>query len=275
MPGRRVGQCAASGASSHYPRRGAAGHRPPAARRRRARRPVDNWRATRLQSTTRAPRCQRAPRTVRSRRRGRLTHTKSPPRTRSPHVTPTCLPAAWTACLRAFERELTPQQFATWIRRSACADEGGRAQTDARPTASCCSGSRTASAPASRRWRARPTGAPGHHRVRGRGRRRRRARPRREPAAATRPAPRPHRPPLWIARRAPARATAAGTGAAGARRRPANPTPPASIRRSPSRRSSPARPTSWPGPPACRSPTTRRRTTRCSSTAASGWARRT
>jgi len=28
--------------------------------------------------------------------------------------TPT--PAAWTACLSAFERELTPQQFATWIR---------------------------------------------------------------------------------------------------------------------------------------------------------------
>ena len=25
-------------------------------------------------------------------------------------------PAAWTACLSAFERELTPQQFATWIR---------------------------------------------------------------------------------------------------------------------------------------------------------------
>ena len=29
-------------------------------------------------------------------------------------TTPT--PAAWTACLSAFERELTPQQFATWIR---------------------------------------------------------------------------------------------------------------------------------------------------------------
>nr|MBP8007330.1 chromosomal replication initiator protein DnaA [Burkholderiales bacterium] len=25
-------------------------------------------------------------------------------------------PAAWTACLSVFERELTPQQFATWIR---------------------------------------------------------------------------------------------------------------------------------------------------------------
>lgn len=29
---------------------------------------------------------------------------------------PTPTPAAWNACLSAFERELTPQQFATWIR---------------------------------------------------------------------------------------------------------------------------------------------------------------
>ena len=34
---------------------------------------------------------------------------------------------AWTACLLAFERELTPQQFATWIRPLSCADESGRA----------------------------------------------------------------------------------------------------------------------------------------------------
>ena len=33
---------------------------------------------------------------------------------------------AWTACLLAFERELTPQQFATWIRPLSCADESGR-----------------------------------------------------------------------------------------------------------------------------------------------------
>ena len=33
---------------------------------------------------------------------------------------------AWTACLLAFERELTPQQFATWIRPLSCADELGR-----------------------------------------------------------------------------------------------------------------------------------------------------
>jgi chromosomal replication initiator protein len=33
---------------------------------------------------------------------------------------------AWTACLLAFERELTPQQFATWIRPLSCADECGR-----------------------------------------------------------------------------------------------------------------------------------------------------
>jgi chromosomal replication initiator protein len=35
-------------------------------------------------------------------------------------------PPAWAACLVAFERELTPQQFATWIRPLACADEPGR-----------------------------------------------------------------------------------------------------------------------------------------------------
>ena len=33
---------------------------------------------------------------------------------------------AWTACLQAFEQELTPQQFATWIRPLACANESGR-----------------------------------------------------------------------------------------------------------------------------------------------------
>ena len=33
---------------------------------------------------------------------------------------------AWAACLLAFERELTPQQFATWIRPLACANESGR-----------------------------------------------------------------------------------------------------------------------------------------------------
>ena len=34
-------------------------------------------------------------------------------------------PPAWAACLLAFERELTPQQFATWIRPLSCADESG------------------------------------------------------------------------------------------------------------------------------------------------------
>lgn len=29
---------------------------------------------------------------------------------------PAPTPAAWTACLSVFERELTPQQFSTWIR---------------------------------------------------------------------------------------------------------------------------------------------------------------
>src|SRR6185503_11201340 len=36
------------------------------------------------------------------------------------------LPPAWALCLSAFERELTPQQFATWIRPLTCADESGR-----------------------------------------------------------------------------------------------------------------------------------------------------
>ena len=35
-------------------------------------------------------------------------------------------PAAWAACLAAFERELTPQQYATWIRPLACAERSGR-----------------------------------------------------------------------------------------------------------------------------------------------------
>jgi chromosomal replication initiator protein len=41
-------------------------------------------------------------------------------------VHPVSLPPAWAACLSAFERELTPQQFATWIRPLTCADEPGR-----------------------------------------------------------------------------------------------------------------------------------------------------
>ena len=32
---------------------------------------------------------------------------------------------AWAACLAVFERELTPQQYATWIRPLACAEEDG------------------------------------------------------------------------------------------------------------------------------------------------------
>src|SRR6478735_161031 len=40
-------------------------------------------------------------------------------------VHPVSHPPAWAACLTAFERELTPQQFATWIRPLSCADESG------------------------------------------------------------------------------------------------------------------------------------------------------
>jgi chromosomal replication initiator protein len=34
-------------------------------------------------------------------------------------------PVAWNACLQAFERELTPQQFHTWIQPLSCRDDGG------------------------------------------------------------------------------------------------------------------------------------------------------
>ena len=34
-------------------------------------------------------------------------------------------PPAWAACLAVFQRELTPQQYATWIRPLACCDEAG------------------------------------------------------------------------------------------------------------------------------------------------------
>src|SRR3954467_11315474 len=33
-------------------------------------------------------------------------------------------PAAWTACLDAFARELTPQQYLTWIQPLDCRHEG-------------------------------------------------------------------------------------------------------------------------------------------------------
>jgi chromosomal replication initiator protein len=37
----------------------------------------------------------------------------------------TAYPPAWAACLAVFERELTPQQYATWIRPLACVNEAG------------------------------------------------------------------------------------------------------------------------------------------------------
>ncbi len=39
------------------------------------------------------------------------------------HIAPH--PPAWAACLVVFERELTPQQYATWIRPLACAEDAG------------------------------------------------------------------------------------------------------------------------------------------------------
>ena len=41
------------------------------------------------------------------------------------------LPPAWAACLSAFERDLTPQQFATWIKPLACVDEAGKLRVTA------------------------------------------------------------------------------------------------------------------------------------------------
>src|SRR5438105_2259671 len=48
------------------------------------------------------------------------------PQQKSPHLRIAITPPAWAACLDAFQQELTPQQFATWIRPLACADDAGR-----------------------------------------------------------------------------------------------------------------------------------------------------
>src|SRR5438105_2211635 len=45
---------------------------------------------------------------------------------KSPHLRIATTPPAWAACLAAFQQELTPQQFATWIRPLACADDAGK-----------------------------------------------------------------------------------------------------------------------------------------------------
>src|SRR6184192_141231 len=45
---------------------------------------------------------------------------------KSPLLRIASTPPAWAACLAAFQQELTPQQFATWIRPLACADDAGR-----------------------------------------------------------------------------------------------------------------------------------------------------
>jgi len=44
----------------------------------------------------------------------------------APPMPSAAAPAAWNTCLQAFQSELTPQQFATWIAPLSCADEGGR-----------------------------------------------------------------------------------------------------------------------------------------------------
>src|SRR5438094_10504063 len=45
---------------------------------------------------------------------------------KSPLLRIASTPPAWAACLAAFQQELTPQQFATWIRPLACADDAGK-----------------------------------------------------------------------------------------------------------------------------------------------------
>jgi chromosomal replication initiator protein len=50
---------------------------------------------------------------------------KSPLAVMSAVSASTPMPPAWDACLAAFQRELTPQQYVTWIQPLACRAEGG------------------------------------------------------------------------------------------------------------------------------------------------------
>ena len=113
------------------------------------------------------------------------------------HAAP--LPAAWDACLRTFERELTPQQFATWIRPLACADEGGTLKLVA-PNRFVLQWVRDRFGDRIAVLAKEATGAPGQRRVRGGGGRA--GGPARRPRSPRRPPLRrrdPPRPSLWIA----------------------------------------------------------------------------
>ena len=175
---------------------------------------------------------------------------------------------AWAACLLAFERELTPQQFATWIRPLACANESGRLRLIAPEPLRAAVGQGPLRRPHRRRWRAR---RPAKRRARSNSR---------SPTLATPPAKPPAPAHARARRRRPSTVDSSVDRAPQRLRRPTplpnrraraeQPQPDLHVRH----RSSPARPTSSRGPPGCRSPSIRRRTTRCSSTAASGSARR-
>ena len=207
-----------------------------------------------------------------ARRRGRLRPTPRVRQGPARRMHADLLPPAWALCLAAFERELTPQQFATWIRPLSCADEGGTLKLRA-PNRFVLQWVKRALRQPDRDAGARGHGRPGRHRIRGRGRRGSPHHPRREAAPPARPAP-PHRRPLWIPRPRPPARCHSPAGPAN-RRPPRKPDATSLNPASPSRLSWPARPTSSPAPPGCRSPTIPPRTTRCSSTAASASARRT
>ena len=206
-------------------------------------------------------------------RQGHSTHTKSPQGpARRMHAD--LLPPAWALCLARLRARTDAAAVRDMDTPSLLCGRGRNAEAASPPIASSCNGSATGSATASRRSRARqradrsPSNSPSwtpSARLR---------------SGTTRPwkarrLPRPpHRRPLWIARRGSPSPRRAGRPPS-RRPPPGSWTRPASIRGSISRLSWPARPTSWPAPPACRWPTIPRRTTRCSCTAASAWARRT
>ena len=85
---------------------------------------MDNWNVGEYNPHPRASKTAGRGGLVSSNGEGRPNQTKSRPRpVHRMHAN--LLPPAWALCLSAFERELTPQQFATWIRPLSCADEGG------------------------------------------------------------------------------------------------------------------------------------------------------
>ena len=207
-----------------------------------------------------APARNRSPRTP-SRRRARFLLRFAPRK-----VLVTTPPAFWQRCLDAFSAELTPQQFGTWIRPLVLEDTGSGFRLLA-PNRFVLQWVKerfagriaelaelTEGRPVDITLGVAPAGA-------------------RPPAAAAATEAPAVRGGLRAGRRArrPASAPAA-TAACPARRHESSSLNP-DVHASPI--SSPARPTSSPGPRRCRSPAHRPPTTRCSSTVASASARRT